>query len=439
MNNFNMAFVSLMGTEDIGPINGKPAGLTEQDMEMFRQFALDMKFPPNPHRNLDDTLPNQSVTIPGHPVSGNPFLGAQVFQAGNVDADQPCRACHALPFGAAGGKLGGLEPGDDPNLQAGLFSGNLDGSPHSDLKVPHMRNMYEKTWGPRFGSFVTPPDAKNGFGFTHDGSIPDMATFLSFNAFNIDPNQVRNVSVFSLFFPTGTKPAVGRQVTLPGGPPGNPSLPAEQLLTALIGLGNLADPNRHCELVASTHDGTRVRTWYLDGGIGSGGLWTSDVPSAPQVSTTDLRSGATGPVTFLCGPIGSGVRLGADRDLDGALNGGDCSDGDPAASASPVEVANFVASESSPLLSWDDQTPLAGASVYYEVVGGSLDALSTTGLAAATSCVSGPLDAPQFDDPDPDPAPGAGRYYLVRARTAECLGGFGPGRSAIEPLSCLGL
>jgi len=35
MNDFNQAFVSLMGTEDIGPINGKPAGLTEEQTERF--------------------------------------------------------------------------------------------------------------------------------------------------------------------------------------------------------------------------------------------------------------------------------------------------------------------------------------------------------------------------------------------------------------------
>ena len=75
MNDFNMAFVSLLGTADIGPINGKPAGLTAEDMEQFRQFALAIRFPSNPYRNLDDTLPNHEVRVHGSLFPGNPGNG----------------------------------------------------------------------------------------------------------------------------------------------------------------------------------------------------------------------------------------------------------------------------------------------------------------------------------------------------------------------------
>src|SRR5204863_2976367 len=64
MNAFNKAFVGLLGREDIGPIGGAPAGLTADQMELFRQFALRMHMPPNPYRNVDDSLPNANVTIP---------------------------------------------------------------------------------------------------------------------------------------------------------------------------------------------------------------------------------------------------------------------------------------------------------------------------------------------------------------------------------------
>ena len=77
MNDFNKAFVGLLGARDIGPINGAPAGLTADQMETYRQFALAMHLPPNPYRNDDDTLPNGNVTIPGNPSSGPnpPFTG----------------------------------------------------------------------------------------------------------------------------------------------------------------------------------------------------------------------------------------------------------------------------------------------------------------------------------------------------------------------------
>src|SRR6185295_4591415 len=144
----------------------------------------------------------------------------RLFTTGSTDAGQSCSACHALPFGAAGGKLGGLSPGDPDPAKAGLFNGNLDGSPHSDLKVPHNRNMYEKL-GPRFGppGTATPPESKGGFGFTHDGSIPDAGTFLSAGVFSLTPQEARDLTVFLMLFPTGIRPAVGRNLTVPAGAP----------------------------------------------------------------------------------------------------------------------------------------------------------------------------------------------------------------------------
>src|SRR5207247_744578 len=126
-----------------------------------------------------------------------------------------------------------------------------DGVPHSDLKVPHTRNLYEK-FGPRFGPPGTsaPPDSKTGFGFIHDGSIPDLGTFLSAQVFTLTAPQVRDITVFLMHFPTGIKPSVGENLTVPAGPPPTGTPQHEQLVTTLVSLGNLADPRRHCDLVA---------------------------------------------------------------------------------------------------------------------------------------------------------------------------------------------
>jgi YVTN family beta-propeller protein len=440
MNAFNKAFVGLMGKLDIGPINGEPAGLTAAQMELFRQFALGMTFPPNPYRNLNDTLPNAPVRIPGVQFEGNPAAGEVLFNTGRTDAAQPCAACHALPFGAAGGKLGGVEPADPPAARAALFNGDADGSPHSDLKVPHTRNMYEK-FGPRFGSFTNsndpPADQKSGFGYTHDGSIPDLGTFLSAGVFTLTAQQVRDITMFMVHFPSGIRPAVGKNLTLPAGAPPTGPPGAEQLLSALLTLGNLADAGRHCELVVSARSGGRARTWYLNGGIGAGGLWTTDVSGEAQVSTDTLRRAAEGPLTFLCATLGSGVRLGADRDEDLHLNGEDCNSADATAFGRPTEVSNLaVAGEAPSILTWDDQVALTGPGVRYEVAGGSLSNLRTVGLQASTSCLAGGLQAPAYGDGRGDPAVGEGYYYLTRASSSCGSGGFGPGRESIEPLAC---
>ncbi len=438
MNAFNGAFVNLMGTENIGTVSS-PAGLDPNDMGLFRQFALRIAFPPNPYRNIDDTLPDETVTIKGSVTAGNPTAGETIFNTGQTDGGFACVACHQHPFGAAGGALGGVEPEDPASARAALFNGNLDGSPHSDLKVPHLRNMYEK-FGPVFASHGDPNDPpsnqKTGFGYTHDGSIPNLETFLSLGVFTVTPQQVRDLVSFQLHFPTGIRPSVGRQVTLPAGAPGDPNSEPEILLGKLIALGNAADQNRHCELVAAAPDEDRTRTYYLNGGIGTGGLWTTDVGGEQPIPTLTLRQNASGPITVLCTPIGSGVRQGHDRDGDGTPNGDDCDDSDAAFFASPDEVSNVTAGTASPFLSWDDQAGSIGSGERCDVVGGTLSGLRASGLAVSTSCIAGYLTAAEFDETAPDPPPGDGRYYLIRARTAECPGGFGPGREALETLVC---
>jgi YVTN family beta-propeller protein len=439
LNAFNKAFVGLLGARDIGPINGEPAGLSAAQMELFRQFSLGIIFPPNPYRNLDDTLPNAPVTIPGNPFTGNPTAGQALFLSGSTDAGQSCSACHAMPFGAAGGKLGGIEPGDPPTALAGLFNGNLDGVPHSDLKVPHNRNMYEK-FGPRFGppGTASPPDSKTGFGFVHDGSIPDLGTFLSANVFSLSAQQVRDLTVFLLHFPAGVKPSVGRNLTVPAGTPPTGTPEQEALVTALVGLGNLADPGRHCELVAYAPAAGRLRTYYLNGGIGSGGLWTTDVASDPQVSTAAMRQGASGPVTFLCAPIGSGVRLGADRDLDGHLNGEDCSPGDAAAPyLAPIEVADFTVGAARPSRQYRSPEPAGtGPGLVYDLAGGGLAALRSSGLGAAASCLVSGLATTGYDDTRPNPPAGDGYFYLARGRNSCGPGSFAQGPQPIDSLAC---
>ncbi|HKQ97984.1 MAG TPA: YncE family protein [Candidatus Polarisedimenticolia bacterium] len=442
MDAFNKAFVGLMGTTDIGPVNGEPAGLNAAAMEEFRQFALGMAFPPNPYRNVDDTIPNAVLTIPGLPNPGNPFIGQQRFVGTlGTPTDGPafCNACHQAPFGAAGGQLGGVNPGDPPLARAALFNGDLDLSPHSDLKVPHLRNMYEK-FGPRFANLANPndqpADQKSGFGLTHDGSIPDLNTFLSVSVFSLTPDDVKNISAFTMLFPTGTRPAVGRNVTLPAGAPPTGTAAQESLLQTLVAIGNLADLNRHCELVAAGRSGgpgARERTWFLSGGA-PGGFWTSDTTGEAPVSTATLRTNAGGPITFTCATRGSGVRMGADRDEDGTFNGGDCAPGDAQQWQTPSEVTGLFVTPAAHL-AWDAQVSVDPTPIVYDVAGANLSTLASGGLGGA-GCLSGTLASPAWDDARPAPPVGDGYYYLVRAKKPCGSGGFGGANAALDALAC---
>ena len=437
MDSFNKAFVGLMGTADIGPINGEPAGLSAGAMEEFRQFALGMSYPPNPYRNVDDTVPNAVVTIPGLPNPGNPAIGQQRFfgtAGAATDGNVFCVSCHQAPFGANGGKLGGLSPGDPPQDKAALFNGNLDLSPHSDLKIPHMRNLYTK-FGPRFGTAAAPGDQKSGFGMTHDGAIPDLNTFLSAAVFQITADDAKNISAFAMMFPTGMRPAVGRNLTVPAGAPPTGTAQDESLLATLLALGNLADPNRHCELVAAARQagGGRERTWFLNGGA-PGGLWTTDVGGEPQVTTASLRTQAGGPITFTCATLGSGTRLGADRDEDGTFNGSDCAPGDAQQWQTPGLVTN-VALDATGLLLWDAQASLDPTPITYDVAGADLSTVPLNGFDLA-GCLAGGLGTAQWRDARANPAVGNGYYYEVRARKPCGSAGFGAGNAALDALAC---
>jgi DNA-binding beta-propeller fold protein YncE len=441
MNAFNATFVNLMGTADVGPINGQPAGLSAENMELFRQFSLGMTLPPNPYRAPDDTIPNALVPIPKHPGTGNPTAGATRFLTANTEGGtapgRTCVGCHSSQFGTSGGKLGGLNPGDPDSAAAALINGNavLTRSSHNDLKIAHLRNVYTKI-GPFFGPVNAPKDNKSGFGLSHDGSIPEVLSFLTMNGFGGAVQDTKDEAAFVMYFPGGVKPSVGQNLTLPAGPPPTGTAAQETLLSTLIQVGNLADPGRHCELVAAGRSGGRERTWYLNGGIGAGGLFTTDVAAEPQVATNDLRQNAEGPITFLCATIGSGVRLGTDRDLDTRFNGDDCAPSDPTTFAVAPEIPDLTVDMSSgTTLSWSDQSALSGSGIVYDVASGDLSDLFNGGLAAAATCLSGGLGVTTFTDTRPDPPVGRGWFYLVRGRNACGAATFG-GDGGADALAC---
>lgn len=433
MNNFNKAFPGLMGTLDIGPVNGESAGIPAADMERFRQFALGIAFPPNPHRNLDDTLPNTDVLVRGSTVPGNPSVGETIFDTAATDAGQSCKACHSHPFGAAGGILGGVTPTEPTSLAAAaLFNGTLDQSPHSDLKVAHLRNMYEKQ-GPTFGAHAGPyPDSRSGFGFTHDGSIPDLGSFFSFNVFTMSAEQVADVAAFSLHFPTGTRPAVGHDVTLAAGTPPTGTPAQESALAILTALGDLSDAGRHCELVATTWQGSRMRRFHW-----AATAWVTDVSGEAPWTTTELRERSEAPISFLCAPLDSGQRLGGDRDEDTVLDGDDCAAADPETWTTPPEGSGLsMLQGASTHLWWDETASVGGPSMRYDVLGGDLGDLRSMELASATDCLAGGLVESSYEDGRVGPSPGRGFYYLTRGRNACGVGSSGAGRQALDGLVC---
>ncbi|NMO20594.1 hypothetical protein HPC49_42050 [Pyxidicoccus fallax] len=299
---FNPAFVDLLG---------RSAQLTSAEMQKFTDFILQVAYPPNPIRNLDNSLtPAQQA-------------GRQFFFDVTSSTNGPCQACHRV------------DPNANPS--AGAFKGffGTEGKSSFDAarqfpRVPHLRNMYQKVgmFGVAFpvGSVPADPflgEQIRGFGFNSDGTIPTLFQFSSgFDVALTNPGGIphtpegtlakRNMEQYMLAFESNLAPIVGQQVTLTR-TNGAVAGPRINLLRQRADAGE-------CDLVAKGRIwGQELGFLYL-----GGGQFAGDRQAMPHVGDAALRSAITansGALTYTCVPPGSGMRIGIDRDLDGVLDG----------------------------------------------------------------------------------------------------------------------
>jgi hypothetical protein len=293
-------------------------------MAAFTDFILQVTYPPNPIRSLDNSLTAEEA-------AGRELLDKRSLLGGT----QHCSGCHTLnPEG---------NPGEDRPGFFGTSGGSTFVFEPSLMKTPHFRNLYQKVG--MFGFVgvpgVVPGDAGfmgdqvRGFGFTHDGGADTLfrfhtAAFFSQSPLNPDgfadtPEsdvERRKIEAFLLAADSNLAPIVGQQVTLTAK---NAAVaePRVDLLLARAAVGE-------CDLVAKSygHDGEHG---YLY--VGSG-QFIGDVAGEPPRSDAILRQRSARPaheVTYTCAPPGSGARLALDRDGDGYLDGDELAAGsDPA-------------------------------------------------------------------------------------------------------------
>ncbi len=337
---FNGAFPNLQGA---------PSALTPAEMQEFEDFLATITFPPNPFRNLDNSLPTD-LPLPGQfatgrfvaagtPLpNGNAVNGLLIYRTGGMDGrlgnvlQLDCVTCHTLPTGLGPDlalNLNLLNPAAStydpipagPNGERHVALVSVDGSTNVSMKVPHLRNMHEKV-----GFDCTQTENNAGFGFLHDGSVDSLARFVSEPLFA--PQSVQDVAdlvAFMMAFagsdlpqgsvngfnePPGqpsldTHAGVGKQSTYAGGavPPRIPALIA--LADAgdidLIVKGRAAGENRGWVYDRATQ--TFISDRDADLPLGVGALQAFAAPGNEQ--------------TWTAVPLGLGVRLGIDRDEDG--------------------------------------------------------------------------------------------------------------------------
>jgi DNA-binding beta-propeller fold protein YncE len=279
---FNIAFPGLMGS----------ASLSTADMSAYSNFINTITYEPNPNQNLDRTYP---TNFPG---GGDANAGHNAFLFTNYTAGLACTTCHTAPPG----------PGSDRVI---IAAAALQES--QDFKVPQLRAIYQKT---HFNN-IAGTNSIGGFGFTHDGTDPTLQVFLSRQVFvNIrnDTTIKNNLAAFVQSFDTGTAPAVGYSRTLTSNNVSTSAITNDWTL-----LENQALLTNIDLVVKGTVNGSRHGFWYQP----TSGLYTSDSTKLGTLTHgqlfTNVQNGDT--ITLMGVPVGSGYRMGIDRNEDGILDG----------------------------------------------------------------------------------------------------------------------
>ncbi len=283
---FNVAFPGLLG---------RATELLPAEMDAFTNFIIEVTYPPNPNRLLDNSL-----TV-AQAAGSNIFFNVPTLLGAIA-----CNVCHLID--PASGNFG----------SSGLMSIEAE---TQDFKIPHLRNMYQKVgmFGMPINDSIIPGDNIHtgnqirGFGFLHDGSVDTLARFHDFPGFDLDgiaPDAVTNMEQFMMASDSNLKPIVGQQATLSSSN-STVTMPRIQLMFDRMD----ASDN---QVVVKMNVGGEQR-----GAIrkADGNFQTDDVDSIlSETALLQLAQTSGQELTFTAVPNGSAVRMGIDRDGDLLLN-----------------------------------------------------------------------------------------------------------------------
>lgn len=294
---FNPAFAGLLGNDRM---------LTPNEMAQFEAFVATITYPPNPYRNIDNSL--KTDVFGGNALRGftiyvnEPIdsIHAAVAAGAIEDFLQPallrtrpiltCNRCHELWDGTNGRVTSGTDLGREQGT-----------------KVAQLRGMYEKT------GFSKHEPGTRGFGFTHNGQFATIDEFLRLTNFDFGGGQSgdqrrTDVIAFVMSLGVDTHAGVGQQATLPGG---------SDAEARVRRLQQIADVGEVSLVVHGRLDG-RARGFAYRGG----GLYDAD--RAGEQASLDSLIAAAGPdsvLTWTIVPRGSQTRVGIDRDGNGVPDG----------------------------------------------------------------------------------------------------------------------
>jgi YVTN family beta-propeller protein len=284
---FNPAFTGLLGRE---------SQLTAAQMDAFTKFALKLTYPPSPILNLDLSLTSAQAA------------GQTAYNTITSDTLTTCNGCHVV--NPAANRFG-----TDGTMA--IEGGGVD----EDMKIPHLRNMYQKVGmfgeNTQVSSAPQVGDQIRGFGFDNSGASGTVFKFLSAAVFTLNTTQRANVEQFVLAMNSEMNPIVGQQVTVTPANASQSDITAR--LNLLVSRARVTSPRPECELIAKGVISGQQRGWVMN----ASQQFVPNKSGEAAQSLSGLLSQAStagAPLTFTCVPPGNGTRFGVDRDANGTLD-----------------------------------------------------------------------------------------------------------------------
>jgi serine protease AprX len=177
------------------------------------------------------------------------------------------------------------------------------------------------------------------------------------------------------------------------------------------GIANVCD---NCPAIANANQ--------LDGDEDTVGDLCDNCPAVANANQADGDGDTIGDTCDNCPANANQDQIDADGDTVGDTC--DCAPANAGAYGVPFEVVGLVFDSGKSTLTWAPLAPSVGTATLYDAIRGDLDALRTSGVIAAASCLGSSSSATSRSDAQ-DPAVGAGFFYLIQARNSCGLGGFG--------------
>lgn len=292
-------------------LQGDDAPKPVEEMEAFNAFLSTIYFPPNPYRNLDNSLAD-SVPING---ANNEIVafGRPVEAMGKFINGGRCVQCHP-------GQRGRIDLLVENFLHVGIY-----------MQPESFRGFYERN------GFYSYSKEGNNAGF---GKLPDGTEFFDLGDMQLSKKAKNDIQALLMSFDGGVPwaeetdqvsldahAAVGQQVTVNGKLP-----PTDQkLLESLLQLGET-------EAVGIIVKGIFQQEYRGFTYLGNY-LYQADRSTEIVTHKALMQNAVNGsPLTFTAVPWPTRIRTGIDRDSDGVLDGDEQLAGRPAPLSSSVAI-----------------------------------------------------------------------------------------------------